>query len=283
MLIGARSPSIEQLYQMTLAKYRASGKIIVQQNSHDQWIFQQRMISLYPGDNSKLLLFQDSALTTPVTATGQNVGARLDLETAGSWNGTDPIASIPGCHMIQATAGKLPVLTADGALDYDGSNDFMVSSANLDLSSTDELTFLVGVHKDIDATGVILEHGQSTTQQFLLHGQTGGYAWYSRGTFTASTIVGSGNAAPDTAVLLTRSKIATDTCQIRIDNVLRGSAIADQGTGNYTSRLLYEGARLGTGLFFNGQVYGFTFIGGLLSDAENQILSHRLNYQVGAY
>lgn len=60
-------------------------------------------------------LFQDSAATTPVTASGQSVGYMADK----SGNGR---------HLIQATGGARPVLTVAGGISYltlDGVNDRM--------------------------------------------------------------------------------------------------------------------------------------------------------------
>lgn len=72
-----------------------------------------------PSDMSTL--FQDSAGTVPVTATGQPVGRMLDKSGNGS-------------HLIQATTAFKPAYTVSGALQFlqfDGIDDTMATAAAL--------------------------------------------------------------------------------------------------------------------------------------------------------
>lgn len=282
-----RAQNLSQQAQNILQQYRNTGAIIVNQSVQEQWEYQQRMLSEFPGDISKLVLFQDSALTTPVTAVGQLVGARLDLETTGSWNGTDVVTAIPGCHMIQPTATKLPTLvdvSGAVALDYDGVNDFMLSAVSLDLSTTDAVSLIIASEKDTDTTGMLVEHGPAAvTQAFFTYARSGGYDWYSRGSTTASVVVSAGYPAPSKDILSATAKIGSDRCQLYVDGVLKGSSVADQGTGNYTSRVLYEGARSGTSLFFNGRSQGFLLVGADLTSTQLQVLGRHVNQKWGAF
>ncbi len=86
-----------------------------------------------PSDFSSM--FQDSAGTIPVTATGQSVGRILDRSGRGN-------------HWLQATAAARPVLRQDGAgkyyLEFDGVDDLMACT-NLFTSSMEVFVAILRV------------------------------------------------------------------------------------------------------------------------------------------
>jgi hypothetical protein len=88
-----------------------------------------------PSDFSTM--FQDSAGTTPVTATGQPVGLIRDKSGRGS-------------HASQATAASRPTLQQDASgfyyLSFDGVDDGLVTAANVDFSATSKITVAAGVN-----------------------------------------------------------------------------------------------------------------------------------------
>lgn len=60
-------------------------------------------------------LWQDSARTTPATATSDPVGAIDDLHGGGH-------------HILQSTSGNRPTIAADGSIYFDGANAWMIES-----------------------------------------------------------------------------------------------------------------------------------------------------------
>ncbi len=90
-----------------------------------------------PSDFSTM--FQDSAGTTPVTATGQPVGRLLDKSGRGN-------------HQTQATAAARPVLQQDAQgfyyLDFDGVDDGMNCVVNF--SATDKISWWLGIYRKND-------------------------------------------------------------------------------------------------------------------------------------
>lgn len=86
-----------------------------------------------PSDLSTL--FQDVAMTIPVTASGQAVAAMKDK-------------SGHGYHLTQATASKRPIYTASGGLywlESDGVDDAMVVASRFGLAANPDLTVVAGM------------------------------------------------------------------------------------------------------------------------------------------
>jgi hypothetical protein len=96
-----------------------------------------------PADFSTL--FQDSAGTTPVTATGQPVGKILDKSGRGN-------------HATQATATVRPLLQQDASgyyyLSFDGVDDWL-ATGNVDLSAAGQVSTFAGLLCSNTAAGAI--------------------------------------------------------------------------------------------------------------------------------
>lgn len=100
-------------------------------------------------------LFQDAAMTTPVTAADDPVGAMLDKSGNGN-------------HVIQATAGKRPLYKTSGGLrwlEFDGADDFLADAFALSqpwdavtalrrIDATNDVHFIGGSGGN-DNTGVL--------------------------------------------------------------------------------------------------------------------------------
>lgn len=208
-----------------------------------------------PSDLSTL--FQDSAGTTPVTASGQPVGKMNDK-------------SGNGLHMLQATSAKRPTYTTSGGLhflDFDGTDDAM-SVASV-VPGADKAQIFAGVRKDSDTGGIIAElsvNAGSNAGSFYLVGgnDTGivgsvnGYTAAARGSAPLDSIkiAQIANAAPDTSVLAATHDISGDLSTIRRDTVAGTNATGDKGTGNFLTYPLYIGGRGGTSVYFNGALFG---------------------------
>ena len=195
--------------------------------------------------------FSDSAMTTQAVVNGP-VGAVRDK----SGNNR---------HRRQTDNAKRPTLRQSGSLyylDYDGTDDFLVTSA-IDLTGTNVLTLCWGVTKSSDAaTGIAVEVGVSinSTAGIALYAPTSVAPTLGFGSRGTATVLANYNnalvAAPITRVLTGVAKISTDKCILRANGTQIATTASDQGTGNYASSVVYFGARGGTSNFFSGDDYG---------------------------
>lgn len=211
-------------------------------------------------------LFQDSAGTTPVTASGQPVGRMLDKSGRGN-------------HLVQTTAGSRPTYTEAAGLRFlafDGVDDFLVSGANVPFTATDEVTTVVAMRKLSDATiNIVAELSASFISNagaFLVATPgaplTATYLFSAFGTAQGLAESPSIYAAPHSAITIGQAKISTDLCQVRINGSAFTTTALDMGTGNFGSYLLYVGRRGGLLLPFGGNLYGMIMIGRVLTLPE---------------
>ena len=211
-----------------------------------------------------------------------------DLSTLFEEDGTTP-ASVNGVvgkvldksgnghHIVQATETKCPILKQDGSLyylDFDGSDDGLQTSSNIDFTATDTMSVFAGARKETDATEVIAElsnniGGGSTTGAFRLNVVNNDRWRYSS---KGSSLVNSdanNYAPPITSVLTGLSDISDDSCIIRVNGTQEGSATGNQGTGNYGNHPLNVGARNnGAGQQLDGRIYGLIVRGASSTAAE---------------
>lgn len=206
---------------------------------------------LDPSDFSSM--FQDTAGTTPVTATGQSVARINDKSGRGN-------------HFTQSTAGSRPVLQQDGNgkyyLDFDGTDDFLQSTSTINYSATDNMCVCVGATKESDAAaGALIELSASSTTNagtfaiFAPSSATPNYAYRSRGTSDGTAASGASYASPNTSVLFGYSDISSDSSILRVNGAVAATQGSDQGTGNYGTHTVYIGRRAGTSIPFNGRLY----------------------------
>lgn len=93
--------------------------------SHPGWLFRNGGPGAWFDPSDPATLFQDAALTVPVTAPGQPVGGMLDKSGNGN-------------HAIQTISAARPVYRTDGArhwLEFDGVDDRMQMQSSLNLNS----------------------------------------------------------------------------------------------------------------------------------------------------
>jgi len=147
---------------------------------------------------------------------------------------------------------------------FDGTSDAMVSSTIT--PGIDKAQVFAGLRKLSDAaSGILLEQSAnfntnagtlalSAPDSTLIR-----YAATSRGSATAASNqradITTTGASPDTAVLTATYDIASDLVNLRRNGALAATATGDQGTGNFLAYPLYLGARGGTSLFFNGNLF----------------------------
>jgi len=218
-----------------------------------------------PGDITTL--FQDVAGTIPVTASGQTVALMKDK----SGNGADA---------TQSDATKRPTFrvyagTDYGYLNFDGTNDFMVTSA-INFTGTAVMTATAGIQVDTGATGsrIVFELGTDTSANngafYITAPSTAGdHSFGLRGTTFIAGVVA--NVDPSDDILTAQLNIGAATKELelmpRLNGVVKsGAGItwsggANAGTGNFGNHALYIGSRAGTSLFFKGKFYGMVVRG----------------------
>lgn len=211
-------------------------------------------------------LFQDTAATAPVTATGQAVAVMQDKSGLGR-------------HLTQPTLAKRPTYQTDGTLhwlNFDGVDDFL-SVASFDLSATDKVTIFAGIYTASDASGLYLElstNANSFTGTFWAGRVAAStFSAFARGTagVSANQLARSAAAfAPPSKNVVTNSHdIAGNLSQVRVDGANGGVAgTGNKGTGNFSNRSLFLGMRGGASLPFQGRVYGLVLHGTLSTAAE---------------
>jgi hypothetical protein len=146
-------------------------------------------------------------------------------------------------------------------LGFNGSTGsrWMVSSTIT--PGTDKAQVFAGVRKLSDAAqGVVSELSAtiaSNNGSFSLtapNSAAANYNFSSKGTTQTDSTVAT-YTAPITNVLSGLADIASASNLFRVNGAQVGSALTTQGTGNYLAYPLYIGARAGTGLYYNGNLY----------------------------
>lgn len=221
------------------------------------------------------ILYQDSAMTTPVTAVGQPIGWQMDRSGNGN-------------HRIQAVAAQRPFLLRNATTGMlyvgpDGSDDAMTGP--MDLSASDKVLDVVSLRKTSDAAVAILHEltansGTNVGAMAFFTPGTVGPTYSSRscgnpaGTLTATS---PGNyAAPTTNVLRLRADIAADLNELAVNGIVVAANPADQGSGNYSnSTMNYFARNNGASLWTSGEVYAEVIRGGTLPDAATIALVER--------
>jgi len=219
-------------------------------------------------------LQQDSAGTTPVVAAGDPIGRIMDKSGAAN-------------HLIQATAASRPLWQTTFAA-FDGVDDSWQSTANLDMSSTDALTVVVGARKLSDvAVGAIIELSVAASNgnpgSFAVFAPiTAGinnYQFRSVGTLTTQTTL-AGYAAPITNVVTGLGSISSPLCTLRVNKNSLNSA-SSQGTGNYGNYPLFVGRRQSVSIPFTGNVYGVLIFPRLLTPSELDVCEQYMAQKSG--
>lgn len=189
-----------------------------------------------------------------------------------------------------ATAGNL-------YLKFDGIDDALQTNS-IDFTATDKMQVFAGVRKLSDGVyPVIVEnYTSSTAPLFSLHASESttltGYApalttsssaaWFGRAVNTTSPITNVVSAS-----YFSKATTLTDAVSARIN----GSASAltninigiPSGTSNFVALPLYIGARAGTSLFFNGNLYNLIVRGAQSSAAQIESTEQWVNGKTAAF
>jgi hypothetical protein len=158
-------------------------------------------------------------------------------------------------------------------LQPDGTDDGYVTGSNLDLSGTNKVTVFAAVRRLSDAArGTVAELTASIAANngaFHLtapNAASATYGFESKGT-TLQDAVETSALATAGRIITAVGDISGDLSSIQVDNAAAVTDTSDQGTGNFSSSLLYLFRRGGASLPFNGQCFGLIIAGGLYSAA----------------
>ena len=219
-----------------------------------------------PSDLSTL--FQDSAGTTPVTASGQPVGKMLDK--SGRAN-----------HAVQATAARRPTYTEGSGLSwlaFDGVDDAMATAA-IDFTGTDKMSVFAAIYKPSDSgQKIICELTSKSTNAgafSLFTGDTNTSRRFAWSTADPQAFIGTANFAGAVtavqSVLFDRAG-ATTLTQIfpRVNGAIPTltEVVNANPEGSFANDVLHTGSRNGAKDFFHGNMYGLIVRGAASTAAE---------------
>jgi hypothetical protein len=108
------------------------------------------------------------------------------------------------------------------------------------------------------------------------------YYWRNRGTSNVQ-ISSSSITAPVTNLFTGINDISAPVETLRINGSQVATSTTTQGTGNYGNYPLYIGARGGSSLFFNGNLYSLIIRGAQTSDAQIINAETWVNQKTKAY
>ena len=218
---------------------------------------------------------------------GVGIGQNFSENVAGQVCYIDNITvrELPGNHATQATSSKRPKYQSDGSyhwLTFDGVDDFMFVRG-FDPSGSDELSLFVGARRNRDTPdGCIIEASTNSSvngQSFALFCPPAGASHYYRssGNMGQSNNAVMVNSAPATDIITCLSKQTANLNVLRVDGAQVGSNTVSQGSGGYASYDLYIGARGGSSIFFQGDLFTLTIRMALSSDTEVSLTEAYIN------
>ena len=230
-------------------------------------------------------LYQDNAGTTPVTATGQQMGKAIDKSGNGN-------------HIIQPTSAKRGLVSAayPGCVTLDGVDDSYYTASTLDLSAVSAVTVYLSFRQQNEiGSQCLLEHSPdySTNRAFNMFspistspsrtaiGYKGGG---SKGLIYYNSLAD----APVKKVIVASVDLAQSLGLItacRMNGVVRTPTAAETnlGGGNFLNAVLYIGGRAGTSLYSASDLCQIAIATGIQSSGVMAQMEDFLNSKIGAY
>jgi hypothetical protein len=204
------------------------------------------------------LAFTAGPGTLTLTVTGTVTDADLRL---AQWDGY--------AYQRVTTATDYADVGAPRSFLFDGTNGGLYSAAAVTLTATDEMTVVAGLAKASDAAaGVLVEltaNASSTNGAFALLAPSVASgldaAYISRGTTAQQAAWALQPPLPTVSTGL--SDISADSVILRRNAVQVAASAGDQGTGTYSSAVLYVGRRNNASEPFAGRLYQLVVRGAL--------------------
>lgn len=192
--------------------------------------------------DSAAYLWQNSAGTTPVTASSDPVGYALDLSGNGN-------------HLLQSTSGARPLFNGNG-ITPDGTNDFM--SVSLNLSAYDKITAALGYTKVDDTVAVVLEHSANVTSNAgafsMVNGLSAGLYQTARARGTSANNQNqvsyfTSSRSNAYGAHISRHTISGDLSEVWWNGTKGTDSTSEKGSGNFGNYTTYFFSRGGSSLF----------------------------------
>jgi hypothetical protein len=159
---------------------------------------------------------------------------------------------------------------------FNGTNQWM-QHAELDMTSTDEVTLWASLLKESDAGAPV---AYEISSSFTVHTPGSNNQPHYRIAYRAGgplvEVTALGLPAPNKSTLIARSKVSTDVANLTVNGSTVVSSSADQGIGNYKNNPGFIGARVGTSLFFKGEIFELGTAGKVITDGQLQSLNNRM-------
>ncbi|WP_194975835.1 LamG domain-containing protein [Aquiflexum lacus] len=216
------------------------------------------------GTGKSLSIYGEN-MNTPYSWITSGLIMHLDASNTSSYPGTGTTWSDLSGNANHGTLinGVTYTSANNGALIFDGVNDYFVTNNNLDLSSTDKITIQIILKPATTSEKMIMEHSidwnsnnsygvfvNNNKMQFTDHNQ--GYNVRN----SVATI--NDNNWHLLSATTDRSLNATNQTVIYIDGNAPNSEIvptlASDNNGNFASHKLYISSRAGTGYYFSGTI-----------------------------
>ncbi len=262
----------------------------------------------------KLTFSGAGSITLSGTATGTYTAGTYTVTcTAGTLTSTVS-GSVTQASLVPANQSSLPYQRVNTATDYDSDQtkfpwylkfngtSSSLQTASINFTATDKMFVSAGVRKLSDATAGMLSELSSdagssagafhvTSAGYLSN--TADYNYILRGSIPVVGVAGvaiTGISAPITSVLSSAMDIAASSVlneiKLRANGVYSNNVVSDPrgaGTGNYGNYPLYIGARAGSSLFFNGDLYQLVIAGKQASAEEITSTETYINTKTKAY
>ena len=221
-----------------------------------------------------------------------------------SYLGNGSTIIVGKASLVPANQSSLPYQRVNTATDYDSDatkfpwylkfngTSSSLQTASINFTATDKMFVSAGVRRNSGHEGLIVENSVA--------------AWQYSGAFGMGSIVAGGfftglsgttkggfgtyaKTAPSTdvatAIFDISSVAQADECKLRINTigVVQNFVPPAAGTGNFSNYPLYIGARGGTSMFFNGNLYQLVIAGKQASTEEITSTETYINTKTKAY
>ena len=176
-------------------------------------------------------------------------------------------------------------------LKFDGVDDFLQTAA-VDFSGTDKIFLASTLRKLSDAsTGIVAElttNSSNFAGTFMLAAPSANgvnkFRFSSKGTVQAdAATTASIYSAPYGAIVACSGDIGGAKASLRVNGAVAATSSAAQGTGNFTSAVLYIGRRGDATTAFNGRLYSLLIRGAATLDALIAKIERYLNQKARIY
>lgn len=238
-----------------------------------------------------------------VGATGGTPAARVGIGTAINATGVVSVAS-PDVRVVGDGVGLPPYQRVVDAntydtigfplyLKFDGVDDWL-QTGSLDFSGSDKLFVSTSLRKLSDAaTGIVAELSSvsnTNNGSFAVlapaANAAGNIGLYLRGDSALSLVVPTGIVSPVSSLFSGVFNLGAPTGLQnagRLNGAHYAYSLSASGAGNFGNYPLYIGRRGGTGLPFNGRLYGLLIRGGLSAPSQITAAERHLNAKARIY